>query len=139
MTSPEITRLDREMERMQHEKDALPPVPASPTNGYHSAIETLPDVAKWVQVDLGRTLPIDRIRLFPARPTDFADTPGFGFPTEYRVAVSDDPTFERCYTVADTSGKEAPNPGDTVLSFTVARKARYVRVTALRLWRRTND
>jgi len=52
----------------------------SPSNGYHSGIEAKPDTEKWVQIDLGRSLPIETIRLLPARPTDFADTPGFGFP-----------------------------------------------------------
>ena len=34
--------------------------------------------------------PIDEVRLIPARPTDFADTPGFGFPVRFRVEASDD-------------------------------------------------
>ena len=38
---------------------------------------------KWVQVDLGRAVALDEIRLIPARPTDFPDTPGFGFPGGY--------------------------------------------------------
>ncbi len=45
-------------------------------NGYHSAIASDPNALKWVQVDLGRTVPLDEIHLVPARPTDFADTPG---------------------------------------------------------------
>ena len=44
----------------------------SPTNGYHSEISSTATAAKWVQVDLGESLPIEVIRLVPARPTDFA-------------------------------------------------------------------
>src|SRR5262249_38473707 len=87
-SSPELERRDRELEAMRRELAAVPrPAGAadSPSNGYHSAIASRPDEAKWVQVDLGRVVPVDAIVLVPARPTDFADTPGFGFPLRYRV------------------------------------------------------
>jgi hypothetical protein len=104
---------------LEAERQALAPGRgrASPSNGYHSAIERTPDVTKWVEVDLGKALPIDEIRLIPARPTDFKDTPGFGFPPEYRVEVDGTPVV-------------LPGAG---------RRGRVVRVTATRLWERTND
>ncbi|HLK59988.1 MAG TPA: DUF1553 domain-containing protein, partial [Chthonomonadaceae bacterium] len=112
----------------------------SPTNGYHSAIEARPDVEKWVQVDLGRSVPIETIRLLPARPTDFADTPGFGFPVRFRVAISDEPTLAHAETLADHTQADYPNPGDTpVVLSTGKHTARYIRVTATRLWPRTHD
>ena len=46
----------------------------------------MPDVTKWVQVDLGREVPLDEVRLFPARPTDFADAPGSGWWWDHAVA-----------------------------------------------------
>ena len=58
---------------------------SGPTNGYHSGIEPGPDATKWVQVDLGRSVPLEAIRLFPARPVDFAETPGFGFPARRKA------------------------------------------------------
>jgi len=142
LTSPEIGRLDSRIGTLRAERDALPTAAAdpSPSNGYHSGIESRPDVEKWVQVDLGRAVPIERIVLAPARPTDFADTPGFGFPVRYRVAVSDDPSFARSEVVLDRTAVDAPNPGDApVIGDAGGRRARYVRVTALKLWPRTND
>jgi len=38
---------------------------------------------KVVQVDLVNLAAIDEVRLIPARPTDFPDTPGFGFPSGF--------------------------------------------------------
>jgi hypothetical protein len=67
-----------------------PPVSreGSPTNGYLSVQEPQPDTTKWVQVDIGEPVPIDDVRLFPARPQDFADTPGNGFPVHFEVIAS---------------------------------------------------
>jgi hypothetical protein len=165
LSSPELTRLSAELTAARTQLAALPqPHGAgdSPTNGYHSEIAAAPDTAKWVQVDLGRSLPIDEIRLIPARPTDFPDTPGFGFPARYRVAVSDDPTFRIAAVLLDRTNADAPNPGDNAVvveggqesaaasrnaqtpggpnaDTPQPRNARYIRVTATRLWKRTND
>jgi mono/diheme cytochrome c family protein len=142
-SSPELERRDRELKTLREHLPALPVPPEgepSPSNGYHSAVASTPDVEKWVQADLGRTFPLDEVRLIPARPTDFPDTPGFGFPVRFRVAVADDPTFARSETVADQTAADFPNPGDNPYVIRLAgRRARYVRVTATRLWRRTGD
>lgn len=108
-----------------------------PTNGYHGAIESTATVTQWVQVDLGESLALDEIRLVPARPVDFADTIGFGFPVRFRVEVADDATMARPTVIADHSAADFPNPGDrrVVLAAGGAR-GRYVRVTALELWQR---
>lgn len=114
--------------------------PASPTNGYHSGIEAGRDVTKWVQVDLGRSLPLETVRLLPARPTDFTDTPGFGFPLQYRVEVANDPAFKDRQTLADDTSADVANPGDVAVELKAnGQSARYIRVTATRLWERTND
>jgi mono/diheme cytochrome c family protein len=139
----QLVFLDAELSR---ERTALASLPQpkgrgpSPTNGYHSGITLKPDVTKWVQVDLGRSLPLEELRLLPARPTDFRDSPGFGFPQRFQVAISDDPTFARAELIADHSQKDFPNPGDTPVRLRLeGKKARYIRVTALRLWKRLED
>ncbi len=114
--------------------------PGPPSNGYHSAIATKPDAAKWVQVDLGWPVAIDAIRLIPARPVDFRDTSGFGFPTRYRVEIADDAEFRAPRLVADKTAVDVDNPGDHAVEFPgTGLIGRYVRVTATKLWPRTND
>jgi hypothetical protein len=100
----------------------------------------MPDAVKWVQVDLGKPVAIDAVRLIPARPTDFPDSPGFGFPLRFRVELSDDPQCRKAEVVADHTAKDFANPGEEPFVVRPAgRTARYVRVTATRLWRRTGD
>lgn len=112
----------------------------SPSNGYHSGIANVRDVEKWVQVDLGASQTMDGIRLVPARPVDFPDTPGFGFPVRFKVEISDTVDFSDAQVVVQHTEKDFSNPGDVPFEISnLDLKARYVRVTATRLWERTAD
>lgn len=112
----------------------------SATNGYHSAIEQDPVQAKWVQVDLGKRLPIQEVRVFPARPIDWAESHGFGFPEHFRIEVSDSPTFEDPKVLLDHASSPFPNPGDNPIILPQDDLiARFVRFTATRLWKREAD
>ncbi len=107
-------------------------------NGYH-ATETKGETdEKWVQVDLRTPMPLESIRLHPARPRDFSpDSPGFGFPLRFKIELSDDSTFQTRSLIADHTAADYPNPGDKVQDFPAGGKTgRYVRVTANKLWRR---
>jgi hypothetical protein len=141
--TPEIDRIDTDLRIMKEalvEPTPLPgilPPKASPSNGYHSGIEAQPDVTKWVQIDLGSELPIDEVVLIPARPTDFKDTPGFGFPVRFQVELST-PTTKS--TISDQTATDFPNPGNTpYVAHGKGKATRYVRITATRLWKRTDD
>jgi cytochrome c553 len=145
--SPEAVRLEAGIKALREQLAQAPRAGAgikaiSPSNGYHSAIHATPDVTSWVQVDLGRSLPIEEIRLVPARPVDFADTPGFGFPVRFRVEVSDDADFGkgRAVAVVVEERPDLPDVDDEPYAISGGgRMARVVRVTATRLWKRSND
>jgi hypothetical protein len=143
LAGPNLRELDAELYKLRAELAKLPQVSTgkpSPSNGYHSGIEARPDTTKWVQVDLGKIQSIDRVRLIPARPTDYPDTPGFGFPLRFLVAISTDPDFRQAEIIADQSRQDYPNPGNAPYVISLAGKhARYVRVTAQRLWLRQQD
>jgi hypothetical protein len=113
---------------------------ASQSNGYHSEIAQERDAVKWVLIDLGQRVAIDEIRLVPARPTDFPDTPGFGFPVRFRVEVADDPSFGNPRIVADETNADFPNPGDSIYRIVLQKEVgRCVRVTATSLWNRDKE
>ena len=143
LSSPELKNLNEKLALLRGKVEKLLFVAektSSPTNGYHSGIEKSPDATKWVQIDLGKPTHLDAVRLIPARPTDFPDTPGFGFPLRYKVMLSDDEDFAKYIAIAAFTQADAANPGDQPVTLpAVALRARYVRVTAQKLWKRTND
>lgn len=109
--------------------------------GYHSQIADSRDVIKWVQVDLGEPRKLDEILLYPSHEVFGGHPgPGFGFPARFRVEVSTDVDFGDAVTIADHTDSDFPHPGDAPQRFAgQGRHARFVRVTATRLFERTND
>ena len=102
--------------------------------GYHAAEAQRQDDVKWVQVDLGRSLPISAVRLLPMQ---HAGKDGFGFPLRFRVEAADDAAFQHPLTVADQTAADYPGPGVRPVTFAAhSVTARYVRVTATKLWLR---
>ncbi len=98
--------------------------------GYHAA-ETTVDELKWVQVDLGAAVPVESIVLDSLR---HENQSGFGFPLRYKIEGSNDPGFSEPILIADNTGKDVPNPGSTSVPHPAKITARYVRVTATKLY-----
>lgn len=110
------------------------------TEGFQSHPERTPDAVKWVQVDLGSELPLEEVRLLPARAGGYPLRRGFGFPLRYRVEVSVDPDFKSPVTVSDRMEEDFPNPRENPVVVRVpGTAARYVRLTASRLTERFDD
>ena len=131
-TQRSIERLTRTRKSLKDKKDA------SPTNGYHSVVTDTPDAPQWVEIELERAQSIDRVVIYAARPTDFRDSPGFGFPLRYAVRV--DGEDGGWITLVDHTDADVPNPGDTPLVLDVnGQKIKRVRVDAYRLWERDSD
>ena len=102
--------------------------------GYHAGETSQQNDVKWVQIDLGATMPLAAVRLSPMQ-HDGKD--GFGFPVRFKIEVSDDPNFGSAQTIADQSLADCPNPGGNPVTFNAAPvRGRFVRVTATKLWMR---
>ncbi|MEY4482928.1 MAG: hypothetical protein RL693_380 [Verrucomicrobiota bacterium] len=116
----------------------LPVVPEPErTHGWRSDVAKTAENVKWVQLDLGVPRLLQEVRLIPAHPPDFPERPAFGFPLRFKVEVDDDPLFSSPRLVFDHTREDFPNPGDNPLSLPAEGiHARYVRVTATRLWER---
>ena len=142
----EYNVLSKRIDEAQKDKDKQ----ANPSDafGYHAAISPSQTVEKWVQVDLGDRKELSRVFLRPCYDDFNSIGAGFGFPIRFRVEVCDDPSFELDVVAlterhAETVAEDLKNPGlepFTIHASTSGRTTgRYVRVTATKLAKRSND
>jgi hypothetical protein len=107
--------------------------------GYHSQISLVPDVEKWVEIDLGASREIERI-VFVGCHDDFNNIgAGFGFPVRFKIEGSDDAEFRTATMLQDSTAADVPNPGVKPQEVRVGKRARYIRVTATKLAPRKDD
>ncbi|NOY00406.1 MAG: discoidin domain-containing protein, partial [Verrucomicrobia bacterium] len=111
---------------------------SSPQNGFHSHIFTDgPNQDEWVEVDLGSEMPLTEIRLIPARPVDYPESSGFGFPIDFKVQIGSDREFFKDVF----SATNFPNPGAQVVTIPLppGSRGRYIRAATSRLRERSGD
>ena len=113
--------------------------------GYHSQIANQAKNLKWVQVDLGVTVPLKSLRLHPCYDDFNSIGAGFGFPLRWKVRGSNDPNFETSISLADYSLEDFANPGWCPVDIDCSqlsleqKTVRYVRVEAESLVERSKD
>ena len=112
----------------------------SVTEGYQSQSQRGPWAVKWVQVDLGAVVPVEDVRLFPARAVEFPARRGFGFPARWRLEGSVNENFSQPVLLADWTRFDFSSPYENpVVVPGAGSSARFVRLTALKLNERFND
>ncbi len=82
-----------------------------------------------MQVDLGKTVELQEVRLHPVHARIGADVPGWAFPRSFRVEASADANFTTPVVLFRTD--DFPNPGNNPVTFQVSGAARAVRVVFL--------
>ncbi len=109
--------------------------------GYHSAIAKEQNTEKWVQVDLGKSVVIDKVVLQPCYDDFNGIGAGFGFPVRFKIEVSEDAEFKSGRVIIAAKDKEdGRNPGTTPQTFASSgATGRYLRVTATKLALRKDD
>jgi alpha-L-rhamnosidase len=128
-----LDRSDWGAKWIAHYNPAEPPL-VTPHNGYHCEMATSADVTKWVAVDLGAERTIDAVRFWPARPYDYADTPGFLFPVRFKVEAAQKADFSDAKVLVDQTAADVPNPRSNAPAYRFAPiTARHVRLTVTRL------
>ena len=132
-----LVALDKQLESLRKQSKTS----NRPEFGYHSQISAEQDVSKWAQVDLGQAQSIEQVTLIGTSDNFNNIGDGFGFPVRYKIEASSDTTFESGVTVvADKTKADEPNPGVAPLHFKSPNlNARYVRVTATKLAKRSGD
>ncbi len=102
---------------------------------YVTPAVTNSDTVCWVQVDLQRSLPVEKVKLFPIVDWNWlGPIKTQNFPARFKIETSDDPEFRTASVIADQTGADFSNTEDAVLIFPGNQTAgRYVRLTATRL------
>ncbi len=113
-----------------------PPLGTNPSStlGYRSAPHSESEVPPppWVSIDLGASVPIDQIRLFPAHPPEFGHTTGYGFPVRYQIELREAADSPPVILPAPQAGSYNGPPGDNVVEIEGgSQTARFVRLLAL--------
>jgi hypothetical protein len=136
LAGPELTALDRRIAAGSQGTTQG----RRPEFGYHSALTNTMDAVKWVQVDLGKSTPIERI-VYVGCYDDFANIgAGFGFPQRFKIELSDDAEFRTgVLMVLDHTAADVANPGTEPQTVRAEGMGRYVRVTATKLAPRQGD
>ncbi len=99
--------------------------------GYRSPQAASDTVEQWVQVDLGASAKIDRIKVFPV--VGWGGEGG-SFPVRFKLALSDDPNFASETTLQDQTAADYPDPLDRVVVVSgIGAYGRYVRFVATHL------
>ena len=112
--------------------------PASEYRAYRSKLAKSADAPTWIQVDLGQSVPIDSVKIYPANerlhPGRDEHYAGEGFPLRFRIEVSEQPDLHNARTIADHTAADFPNPQGLIQRFRRAGvSGRYLRLTATRL------
>lgn len=106
--------------------------------GWVSQAHENPDLPLTVTLDLGKSQPVNGLRLFPALRPSIADFPGFGIPEHFRLTASAERDGPRI-TLIDRSAAPTPAAGHNALDFHFPRTAaRFIHLEATRLWKPHN-
>jgi uncharacterized protein len=103
------------------------------TPAYESGLAKKDDEVRWIQIDLGGKKKIDGIKLLPkVAPWSYVQSEGF--PSRFKIEVSDDPDFKSSVMYLDQTREEYKDPYDEVCTFSGKEvNARYMRLTAVHL------
>ena len=112
--------------------------PATAYRAYRSQVVTTPDITTWVQIDLGKSLPLEAIQLFPASERMYPGRDqyyaGEGFPLRFRIEAAEDAAFSTPSTIGDFTQSDFPDPTNNITQYKAqGAHGRYVRLTATRL------
>lgn len=108
--------------------------------GYHSAVSRTADAKKSITLELPEVTNLDELRLFPVRRPEVPVWFDYGFPSQYTVEAATQADFGDAVVVHQVTDSLYPLPGMNVVCIPMQRRAaRYIRITANKLWYRRHD
>jgi len=95
-------------------------------------------VIRWLQVDLGKEVKIEQVKLLPR--LEGYGTASPGFPLRFKLAASNDREFKTAACIVDRTASDTTNQMDVVASFPGnGVRGRYVRLTVTKMRKKTFD
>jgi signal transduction histidine kinase len=133
--SREVRDADQQLGLLAAEIRGLPALQNAPHGsryGFHSGTISKQNEPHWVQLDLGKSYPIDGLVAMPAHvPTIEREGEGYGFPTRFKIEVADNDEMRDAVLVIDRTGEDVVNPGLYPMIFrSSVVSGRYVRLTS---------
>ncbi len=112
--------------------------PATHYRAYRSKTVQNPESKTWVQIDLGKSIPIDAVLLYPASERMYPGRDqyyaGEGFPLRFLIEAAEDEEFTSPVTITDLRDADFPDPWDAITQFSApGAHGRFVRLTATQL------
>lgn len=108
--------------------------------GFHSTVALKDDEVKTVTLTLPQSIPLDEIRLVPVRRRQVPLWFDYGFPVNYKIETATQQDFSDARLFHEVTSMRPPVHGMNLACFSLGRSpARYLRITASRLWKRRND
>ena len=123
LAGPELAHVDQKIAALRLDKARRPEF------GYHSALARDMEQTKWVQIDLGKKVVVERINYVGCH-DDFANIgAGFGFPQRFKIELADDAEFRtHVLTILDHTDSDVVNPGTAPQTVRAGGKAgRFIR------------
>ncbi|CAN5887685.1 hypothetical protein BH11VER1_BH11VER1_06590 [soil metagenome] len=112
-----------------------PPIDRSSMPEFDALFATMSDADSpaWMQVDLGKEMTLDEIRLHPLHARQGADVPGFRFPLQFRVEVAATEDMKDATIIFDTQDNDFSNPGNNPVTLPAhSARGRFVRVVMVK-------
>ena len=136
LVSPGIRQIDKHLDRIERKLLSLPEPYNGPRGsrfGFHSETIAHQEEPHHLQIDLGKSHPIDSVILVPVHlPTLGSAGEGYGFPLRFKVEVSDSAS-SGFQLLVDHTDRDYPNPGRYPVKLPAEKlSGRYVRVTSTR-------
>ena len=137
LCSRDVREAEQRLAGLARELQGLPVLLSSSRGGrygFHSGTISEQDDPQWVQLDLGKSYPLDVLVAMPAHvPTLETQGEGYGFPRRFKIEVADNAEMTHAVVAVDRTAEDVENPGLYPLVFRPAGVAgRYVRFTSTR-------
>lgn len=106
--------------------------------GYTTEVANKDGIINWLQVDLGQSIMIEKVKLFPYLNSFGIDSPHF--PVRFKIDASDDPEFRTSACIVDHTQADIPPQQDVVGVYPANKvSGRYVRLTVTKVNNKENS